>query len=152
MINVPPSYIGFGRLTEPIGASGCGLYVGLILVMQHIVCACNFAHVDQVLFFFRTVYPKVKESGTLSKAVVFCSQSLSAQKIIAMVWSCLGAPVSYYSYDAMYTINGQFHIGTAYTRGDQLMHFLAHEYQESFLWLLEGRLEMRFIDSKNVSM
>ena len=79
--------------------------------MQHIVCACNFAHVDQVLFFFRTVYPKVKESGTLSKAVVFCSQSLSAQKIIAMVWSCLGAPVSYYSYDAMYTINGQFHVG-----------------------------------------
>jgi hypothetical protein len=150
MINVPPAFIGFGKLTEAIGASGCGCYVGLILVMRDIVSVANFASVEHVLFFFRTVWPKVKVTGPLSQAVTFCNQGLAAQRIVATVWSCMGRPVQFENCDAMYTLHGQFRPGMIYKSAEEYLHFLQHENQESFLWLLDGNAEMRFL--KNAAM
>ena len=145
MINVPPAFVGFGKLTEPIGASGCSFYAGLILVMRDIVCVANFVSVEQVMSFFRTVWPKLKATGPLSQAVVFCSQSLSVQRIIGAVWSCMGQPVHFEGCDAMYTVHGQLRHGMAYKSAEEYLHFLQHENQESFLWLLGGNVEMRFL-------
>jgi len=148
MIDVPPAFIGFGKLTEPIGASGCSAYVGLILVMRNIVCVANFASVEHVLYFFRCVWPKVKATSPLGQAVVFSSQG--APKITGMVWSCMGQPVQFHACDAMYTVNGEIRQGSAHRSSEEYMQFLQHQNYESFLWLLDGNTNMRFL--KNAPM
>lgn len=146
MLCVPPSFVGFARPDQTIGAAGCNMYLGLILRMEHLICVCNFVDAAQVSLFFTEHYRKIRGNNRLLTAVMFSSQP--PINAVHAVRTGLNQAALLFSHDSMHVKNGLLYKGTAFENGDAFMQYCLGLHQESLDWISLGNADLRFIWSE----
>lgn len=146
---IPPSYVGVVGAQESIGLSGCGVYVGVIMLFKHVNCVCNFTSPEQVAYFFQVLSPRLHRGGALLKVVYFCELAAMADKIVLMLQcfvDCTSIP--YYACDAMYVERGKIYPGLKVASAEELLGYFCHDYNASFTWLLGSNTGLRIWDPR----
>lgn len=145
---IPPSYVAVAEINEVVGASGCGVYVGMIMLLEDAICVCNFASPPQVSYFFQVLLPRLRSKQF--KTVCFCSNYQESDAIILMIQCFLDCTsVPFYGYDAMYTENGKIFPGIRARNSNELMEYFCGDYNASFLWLLDCNTGLRVWDPRS---